>query len=354
MARAYFFRVIEAFFSPSPRLPLSLLVYVLLALGYLSSPLLHGQVPVESGNAPDSSALAFPTVGGEIFYVDDEQNLVNFYKLIPVGNDGEKEKLASYLATVLRDANAKVLGDMTVLEMILGFVYYDDRRTSYIFVSSKSEEIVTKEPYFNQKTGDIWFDMEGIVPDTAQFVSIWAFTRERGEDFRIVLRMSETVRLEMGKCTLLPEEFKRGKPYERTHGPFMVHAFGEYFSEPFVQMLPQECDTFTTVDFISYSDSIPARLGTMFGFRYELTDSTREGTFTFRTIQPSIAGATDDSQTEHFEQREPAFKESDDLIWGFEKTDELTPGTWIMQIIDGEKIIFEKKFFISILPPQAK
>ena len=107
--------------------------------------------------------------------------------------------------------NIALFRDMTVLETILGFIHYDDARRSYVFISSKSKDIVTKEPFINEKTGDIWFDMEGIIPDTAQFVSMWAFVRGRADDFRIVLRMSETVRLEMGRHTLLPEEFKSGK-----------------------------------------------------------------------------------------------------------------------------------------------
>jgi hypothetical protein len=320
---------------------------VLLALFLLPS-IATSQVSVESEVVTDSSAILFPAVGGEIFYVDDDQNLVNFYKMVPVGDEEDQEKLASYLVTILRDADAKVLGDLTVLETIMGFIHYDDERMSYLFISSKSKDIVTKEPYLNPTTGDVWFDMEGIIPDTAEFVSIWAFTRERNSDFRIVLKMTETVRLEMGRHTLLPEEFKAGTPYEKTHRPFKIHACGEYYAEPFVQLLPQEGDTFTTVDFISYEDSIAVKSGSMFGFRYELIDSTREETFTFRTIRPVPGNG--DTQAEHFEERTCVFGKDDDLIWEFEKSEELVPGTWTMQIMDGDRSIFEKEFIITILP----
>lgn len=312
------------------------------------------QASPESGISSDPSFSLFPTVGGEIFYVEDEQNLVNFYKLIPVGDDQAREKLASYLATILRDADAKVVGDMTVLETILEFIRFDEENRTYVFISSKSEEIVTKEPCMNDRSGDIWFDMEGILPDTSRFVSIWAFSRKRSDDFRIVLRMSETARLEMGRYTLLPEEFKTGTPYDSTHHPFRIHAFGEYYCEPFVQMLPQECDTFTTVDFKSYVDSISVNLGSMFGFRYEVADSLKEGTYTFRTIRPVLPESGGDTYAEHFEERACIFEEADDIIWEFEKTEELVPGTWTMQIMDGGRTIFEKKFFISILLPKTK
>jgi hypothetical protein len=311
------------------------------------SSVLHGQVVSES-------AKLFPTMGGEIFYIQDEQDLVNFYKLIPVGSNRDKKKLASYLTTILRDVNAKVLGDMTVLETILEFVNYGEKELSYVFISSKSVDIVTKEPYINGETGDVWFNMEGIIQDSAQFVSIWVFRRERNDNFRIVLKMSETARLEMGRSTLLPEEFKGGVPYEKTHYPFKIHACGEYYVEPFVQKLPQESDTFTTVDFKSYADSIAVKLGSMFGFRYELIDSTKGGTYTFRTIRPVIPEGKGDDQAEHFEERECTYDEVDDLIWEFVDVDELVPGTWIMQIMDCDRIVFEKKFFICIVLPKSK
>jgi hypothetical protein len=350
------FKSLKDFFrlsTVSPVLRFSGSLIMLLAL-YLLPSTVAGQVSVEAEAIPDSSAILFPVVGGEIFYVRDEQNLVNFYKLIPVGSARDKEKLASYLTAILRDADAKVIGDMTVIETILGFVYFDDERTSYIFISSKSEDIVTKEPYIDPHTRTIWFDMEGIIPDTAEFVSIWAFTRARTDDFRIALRMSAKAQLEIGRHTLLPEEFKRGKPYKGLHQPFRIHAYGEYYSEPFIQTLSQESDTFAAVDFISYSDSLAVQRGSMFGFRYELIDSTREGTYTFRIIRPALPDGEGAAQAEYFEERECVFEEVDDLIWEFENIDEVLPGTWLMQIMDGERIVFEKEFFISILLPKSK
>ncbi len=321
-----------------PRFPVAIAVFLLLIALPFASP----------GQPTNENATRFPAMGGEIFYVVDEHP-VSFYKLIPVGNDRDQERLASYLASILRDANAKVLGDMTVLETILEYTYYDDNRLSYLFMSSESEDMITKEPYLSKESGDVWFNMESILADSAEFVSIWVFVRERDDDFRIVLDMGETVSLELGRYTLLPDEFKTGQPCEQTHHPFNIRACGEYYAEPFVQRLPQESETLTTVDFKSYSDSIAVQMGSMFGFRYELMDSTKEGTYTFKTICPGLPEGDGNDRFEHFEERECIYDEVDDLIWEFQRTGELIPGTWTMQIMDDNEVIFEKQFFIFLL-----
>ena len=173
----------------------------------------------------EPSKTHFPDVGGELFYVDDSEGFVEFYQLIPIGNDKEKKRFISYLATILRDENATVLGGTTVLETMVSFITFDGDNLTYAFISSKSKDLIVKEPYKIPGSDDVWFEMETIKTDENEFVSLWLFKRKIDDDFRINLKISEVVRLEVGKYTLLPEMFKMGDEYNEVHGQFKIIAF---------------------------------------------------------------------------------------------------------------------------------
>jgi hypothetical protein len=292
--------------------------------------------------------IHFPNVGGELFYVDDPEDFVGFYQLIPISNGEVKEKFVSYLATILRDENATVLGGATILETIVTFITFDTENLTYAFISSKSNNLIVKEPYKVSGSDDVWFEMKTIKDDKNEFVSLWLFKRKREDDFRLHLDIPEVVRLEMGRYTLLPEIFKKGERYEKVHDQFRIIAFGEYYAEPFIQELPQETEEFTTVDFKAYTDTIAITLGTQFGFRFELFDEEKEGSYTFLMEHPPYKTGPKKDETEFVEEKECAANRVDDIVWEFQNEYELVPGKWSIKLLDGNKTIYKKDFHLTI------
>lgn len=237
---------------------------------------------------------------------------------------------------------------MTVLDALTGFIDLEDDNTDYIYISLKSKELVVKNPYMNEESGPVWFEVEKWETEENEYVSIWYFRRKRNEDFNIILKIKEDTRMEFGRSSLLPEEFKKGKPYNQVHNNFKIEAYGEYYSEPLIQYLPEGKEELTTLGFISYTDSIDISIGTLFGFRYELIDSTKEGEYTFNVIHPEFKTGPEKGQTELKINKSCLPGKSDDIIWEFSEEYELVPGSWTIQLLDEDKILYEKKFYLSL------
>ncbi|MCK4395468.1 DUF3859 domain-containing protein [candidate division WOR-3 bacterium] len=302
----------------------------------------------KSAMAQDRIIYLHPTAGGEKFLVDDKENLLSFQQLIPVYDENDEKKLNSYLKNILTDEDMKILGKMTVLDALTGFIDLEDDNTDYIYISLKSKELVVKNPYMNEKSGPVWFEVEKWETEENEYVSIWYFRRKRNEDFNIILKIKEDTRMEFGRFSLLPEEFKKGKQYNQVHNNFKIEAYGEYYSEPLIQYLPEGKEEYTSLGFISYTDSIDIAIGTLFGFRYELIDSTKEGEYTFNVIHPEFKTGPEKGQTELKINKSCLSRKFDDIIWEFSEEYELVPGTWTIQLLNGDKILYEKRFYLSL------
>ena len=302
----------------------------------------------KSAMAQDRIVYLHPVSGGERFFVDDRENLIQFQQLIPVYDENDEKKLNSYLKTILMDEDMKILGKMTVLDALTCFIDLEDDNTDYIFISLKSKELVAKHPYMNEESGPVWFEVEKWEPEENEYVSIWYFRRKRNEDFNIILKIKEDTRMEFGRFSLLPEEFKKGKLYNQVHNNFKIEAYGEYYSEPLIQYLPEGKEEYTSLGFISYTDSIDISIGTLFGFRYELIDSTKEGEYTFNVIHPEFKTGQEKGQTELKINKSCLSGKFDDIIWEFSEEYELVHGTWTIQLLDEDKIRYEKKFYLLL------
>ncbi|MCK4575464.1 DUF3859 domain-containing protein, partial [candidate division WOR-3 bacterium] len=248
---------------------------------------------------------------------------------------------------ILRGEEEKILGDMTILDAIVGFIELDDDYTDYIFISPKSNEVIYKNPYMNDKSGPVYFDVEKISWEENTFVSIFYFRRKEDEDFNVIFNTYEAL-IDWGKDALLPESFKKGELYSTECYPFRINACGEIYVTSYFQRTTKGEEKSESVGFISYTDSIEIRLGTKIGFEYELIDSTLEGKYQVNIIHPEYKFGPEKGQTTCPDEKEHTFGKPDIVIWEFTEKYELIPGEWTIQLKDDEEVIFEKYFYLYL------
>jgi len=277
-----------------------------------------------------------PTAGGPVFYLEDPDVFNEFWQLIPIYAENDEGKVTAYLAEILRDEEGKILGDMTVLDAMTGFIELKDDYTDYICISPKSNEIIYKNPYMNEENGPVWFDAEKIPWEENAFVSVFYFRRKTDEEFSIVLKIYET-QIEVTKYIFLPESFKKGEPCNALCYPFKINACGEMYVASYTQRTTEGEEKFENVGFISYMDSIKIRLGTKIGFSYELIDSTLEGKYKVNIIHPEYKFGSEKGQSNCLDEKEYKFGKPEQVIWEFTEEYELIAGEWIIQLMDDEK-----------------
>ena len=287
-------------------------------------------------------------VGNIKLHVSDVSNSLNSYQLIPVNTNEDVEKVRAYLSTILIEKDYQIFPDVTLLDMLTNFIHLDEK-TAYVFISPKTQNLIANTPYLKFNSDDVWFDIEKSEFDEDEFVSLWIFYVERNKDFRLILKLYDT-RIETGLYSLLPETFKKGKPINEIHNDIKIIAYGEFFSEPHINYLPNHKEEYECLDLKSYTDSIEIDIGTMIGIKYELlgSDSTIEREYTFKIIHPEYKTGLQKGQKEELLHKYSKVGKVDYMIWEFTEDFELIPGTWTFQILEGVKVLYEKKFYLSL------
>lgn len=301
----------------------------------------------KSAIAQDRIIYLHPTAGGPMFSLEDPDSFDEFWQLIPIFDEKDEEKVTTYLAEILRGEEQKILGDMTILDAIVGFIKLDDDHTDYIFISPKSNEVIYKDPYMNDESGPVCFDVEKIPWEENTFVSVFYFRRKEDEDFNVIFNIYEAL-IVWGKDALLPKSFKKGEPCSTDCYPFRINACGEMYVASYFQRTTKGEEKSESVGFISYTDSIEIRLGTKIGFEYELIDSTLEGKYKVNIIHPEYKFGPEKGQTNCTDEKENKFGKLYHIIWEFTEEYELIPSEWIIQLLDEDKILYEKKFYLLL------
>jgi len=292
--------------------------------------------------AQEIKQIPHPIIGNQIYYFDKGYDVKEAYQLIRVKTKSDVEKVKTYIRKILRDRDLKVLGDASLFDLLTNFVFIDSS-TAYVFVSSVDEEWIYNEPYI--KNENIWFDVELKNLDDEPHFSIWIFHLPDEKKFRVRINVNG-YGAEMGVGTLMNKRFKKGTKNSNTIEYFKIESFGEYFDEIISFYSKEGTNEKSVFGTKSYLDKIDAKKGTLFGFTYVYMNDVPKN-YNFKIIHPEYLKGPEKGSRDVSIQKLCEPNKTDHFIWQFSEDYEMVPGEWILQINDGQNLLYEKKFIIN-------
>lgn len=127
------------------------------------------------------------------------------------------------------------------------------------------------------------------------------------------------------------------------YGLYRVSRFGRKIDGQVAGGLVQSLGA----ELILTTETVPATLGTSFGFRYKLSGPGSEADVRIRVLHPqplNDPAAGRGLTYSEWSQSVPVGQVNWNTGWLFEHSWELVPGPWTMQLYSGETLLLEKRF----------
>jgi len=289
----------------------------------------------QPGQIPPAKSSLGPVSGNSVVFFNNNSKARDQYQLIPVKNATDARNIKSYLDEILQD----------------GFnisLQSNPENTTWIFVSSVDENIVYNRPYL--KEDKVWFDTSPKRRGERAHLSLWVFQLPQGQNFRVRFNgLGKSA--EMSSATLLGTRFIKGVKKEEIAGAFKIVSSGEYFEDT-IQFISNE-GTAEQKNFgsLSYLNTIPAQLGSMFGIEYIYLGKMKRS-YNFKFIHPPFKTGPERGATEFAVSKLCVNNKKDNFIWKFTEDYELIPGSWQLQILDGGVVIYKKSFMVNVQKSQ--
>jgi hypothetical protein len=101
-----------------------------------------------------------------------------------------------------------------------------------------------------------------------------------------------------------------------------------------------------TVELTKQTTEIPAKLGTLFGFRFTVTDDLRKAPLKFVFLIPEMKNPNTQKTFSSYERSgyEKSPLETQAVLYHLSESYELVPGEWTFQVFSGSQKVHERKF----------